>query len=148
MAIGYLYALLGLLSFGALGIFHKLADVRHCRPRAVSVLLYAWSLLFVIGLVTVVRQQPIAAPPTVMAIAIPFGIASGIAILALQSALPYGNIATSWLAINLSAGVPTVASILIYHEPVSAKKGLALVLIVASMVLLWKDKMMAGRGHD
>jgi drug/metabolite transporter (DMT)-like permease len=140
MAIGYLYAVLGLLSFGALGIFHKLADVRRCRPSAVSVLLYAWSLTMLIALVTIVRQQPVTAPSTVVTVAIPFGIAASIAILALQTALPYGNIATSWLAINLSAGVPTVASILIYHEPVSMRKGAALVLIVLSMLLLWKDK--------
>jgi drug/metabolite transporter (DMT)-like permease len=145
MGVGYLYALLGLLSFGALGIFHKLADVKHCRPSAVSVLLYAWSLVLLIGLVTLVRHQPVSAPTTVIGVAVPFGIAASIAILALQTALPYGNIATSWLAINLSAGVPTVASILIYHEPVSAKKGIALVLIVISIVLLWKDKTLMER---
>jgi drug/metabolite transporter (DMT)-like permease len=140
MTIGYLYAVLGLLSFGALGIFHKLADVRRCRPSAVSVLLYAWSLVLLIALVTLVRQQPVGAPSSVVTVAIPFGIAASVAILALQTALPYGNIATSWLAINLSAGVPTVASILVYHEPVNARKGAALVLIVISILLLWKDK--------
>lgn len=141
MAMGYVYAMLGLLSFGALGIFHKLADVRRCRPSAVSLLLYVWSLTFLVGLMVLVHGQPLAAPSTVVTVALPFGVSAAIAILALQSALPYGNIATSWLAINLSAGVPTVASILIYHEPVDAKKGVALLLIVMAIVLLWKDKV-------
>ena len=54
--------------------------------------------------------------------------------------MKHGNIATSWLAINLSAGIPTVASILIYDEPVRVGKALALALIPVSMFLLWKDK--------
>ena len=52
----------------------------------------------------------------------------------------HGDIATSWLAINLSSGLPTIASILIYHEPVGLQRAVALCLIPVSMALLWKDK--------
>lgn len=140
MTLGLVYAALALCSFGALGVFHKMADVERCRPAAVSFLLYVWSLVFLAAIVLFVRGEGLAAPGMVLAVAMPFGVSAAIAILALQSALPYGSIATSWLAINLSAGIPTVASILIYDEPVSVTKSVALVLIVLSMLLLWKDK--------
>jgi EamA domain-containing membrane protein RarD len=86
-------------------------------------------------------------PMRVAAIGIPFGIAASVAILAFQAGLKHGDIATSWLAINLSAGIPTVASILIYDEPVGVGKALALALIPVSMFLLWKDKK-AQEGRD
>ena len=86
-----------------------------------------------------------AAPANVPALAIPFGVSASIAILAFQAGIRHGDIATSWLAINLSSGVPTVASILIYHEPVGWKRAIALSLIPVSMALLWKDKRDAER---
>jgi len=81
-----------------------------------------------------------AAPSTVVTIALPFGICASVAILAFQAGIKHGNIATSWLAINLSAGIPTIASVLIYEEPVLPGKALALGLIPVSMFFLWKDK--------
>jgi EamA domain-containing membrane protein RarD len=140
MAIGQIYMLLALLSFSLLGVLHKMADVKRCRPSAINALLYGWSLLFVAALVTLGRETGAAAPPEVVAIALPFGISASIAILAFQAGVKHGHIATSWLAINLSAGIPTVASVLIYDEPVLPGKAIALVLIPISMFLLWKDK--------
>jgi drug/metabolite transporter (DMT)-like permease len=142
MTLGLIYAALALAGFGTLGVLHKMADVLRCRPAAVSFLLYCWSLAFLLGIVLVWRGESLASPGMVVGIALPFGVSASIAILALQSALPYGSIATSWLAINLSAGIPTVASILVYREPVNLKKGLALALIVLSIGLLWKDKQL------
>jgi drug/metabolite transporter (DMT)-like permease len=140
---GRLYMLLGLLSFSALGVFHKLADVKNCRPDAINMMLYAWSTVFTGIMVTSWARQPLTPPLQVISIAIPFGISASIAILALQIGIRYGNIATSWLAINLSAGIPAIASILLYGEQLNFKKGAALSLIVLSMALLWKDKVEA-----
>jgi drug/metabolite transporter (DMT)-like permease len=140
---GKLYMLLGLLSFGALGVFHKMADVKNCRPDAINMMLYAWSTIFTGTMVAFWTRQPLTPPLQVISIAIPFGISASIAILALQTGIRYGNIATSWLAINLSAGIPALASIVIYGEQLNIKKGLALSLIVLSMALLWKDKVEA-----
>ncbi|HXR75935.1 MAG TPA: EamA family transporter [Bryobacteraceae bacterium] len=137
---GYLYTIAGLLSFSALGVFHKLADVKGCRPSAINALLYAWSTLFSFLIMMIFQHARPGAPASVISIAIPFGISASIAILALQAGIRHGNISTSWLAINLSSGIPTVASILIYHEAVNARKAVALVLIVLSMVLLWIDR--------
>jgi EamA domain-containing membrane protein RarD len=137
---GHVYMLLGLLSFGMLGILHKLADVKGSRPSAINALLAGSSLLFVFLFVIFGTPAGLAVPSRVAWIALPFGVAASLAILAFQAGVKHGPIATSWLAINLSAGIPTVASILIYGEPVGVGKALALVLIPVSMFLLWKDK--------
>lgn len=135
----------GLLSFSTLGVLHKVADVKDCRPAAVNALIYAWSLLFSIATVTMIQRTSVAAPVPVIWIAIPFGISASIAILAFQAGIRHGDIATSWLAINLSSGIPTVASILIYSEPLSLFKTIALLLIPVSMTLLWIDKRRSDR---
>lgn len=147
MSEGYLYTLLGLLSFSALGVFHKLADTLKCRPSPVNALMYGWSVVFVTILITT-RGAAWHSPAGAWSLALPFGVCASIAILAFQAGIRYGDIATSWLAINLSSGLPTVASILIYHEPVGWKRGIALSLIPVSMALLWKDKRDAERRHE
>jgi EamA domain-containing membrane protein RarD len=134
-----------LLSFSALGIFHKLADVKKCRPNAITALLYFWSLVFVFGILSLVQRTTPAVPAEVAWIGIPFGVSAAVAILAFQAGIRHGKISTSWLAINLSSGVPTVASILIYSEAVTPMKAFALLLIPIAMVLLWKDKRKSGK---
>ena len=140
MAAGQIYMLLALLSFSMLGVLHKVADVQRSRPATINGLLASSSLLFVFAFVMLGRPGGPAAPASVAGVAIPFGVSASVAILAFQAGVKHGNIATSWLAINLSAGIPTVASILIYDEPVGTGKALALALIPISMFLLWKDK--------
>jgi drug/metabolite transporter (DMT)-like permease len=142
---GFVYALLALLSYSTLGVLHKLADVKGCRPPAINVLLYSSSLSILLLAGMFAGSSIFAGPPAAKLLAIPFGMSSAIAILALQTALRFGNISTSWLAINLSAGVPTVGSILLYHEVMTVRKSLSLLLIVLAMVLLWKDKEIANR---
>lgn len=140
MKTGQLYMVLGLLSFSLLGVLHKVADVKQSRPSAINALLFSWSLVFVFLFVVFGTRTGAAVPMRVAGIAMPFGIAASVAILAFQAGIKHGNIATSWLAINLSAGIPTVASIMVYAEPVGPGKALALALIPVSMFLLWKDK--------
>lgn len=143
MHSGHLYMIAGLLSFSLLGIFHKVADVKKCSPSAINALIYAWSLLFSIVTVILIQRGSVTAPISVFWIAIPFGVSASIAILAFQAGIRHGDIATSWLAINLSSGIPTVASILIYGEPMTTRKTIALLLIPVSMALLWMDKRRA-----
>ncbi|MCL4783788.1 MAG: hypothetical protein KJZ70_12200 [Bryobacterales bacterium] len=148
MTEGFIYALLGLLGFSALGVFHKLADTLHCRPAPVNALLYGWSLVFV-TLLIVLRGEELRTPAGVATLALPFGVFASVAILAFQAGIRHGDIATSWLAINLSSGLPTIASILVYHEPVGLQRAIALCLIPVSMALLWKDKKDAeSRRHE
>jgi len=97
-----------------------------------------WSLVFVI-LIGLASGHDFRTPLEVAGLALPFGVCAGVAILSLQTALGLGNISTSWLAVNLSAGIPTILSIALYKEPVNRWKVFALVTMAVSMVLLWKD---------
>src|ERR1035437_9843108 len=103
MTEGYIYTLLALLGFSALGVFHKLADTFQCRPSSVNALLYGWSLVFV-AIALAAKSGDWGVPPGVPGLAIPFGISASIAILAFQAGIRHVDIATSWLAINLSSG--------------------------------------------
>ncbi|MGH9163647.1 MAG: hypothetical protein ACRD2X_27145, partial [Vicinamibacteraceae bacterium] len=82
MSVGQIYMLAALLSFSMLGVLHKMADVKQCRPVAVNALLYMSSLLFVTLFVLVTTQSAPTAPASVLAIALPFGISASVAILA------------------------------------------------------------------
>jgi len=141
MHLGYTYILLSLLSYSSLGILHKVAEVKNCRALSISILMCAWCLVFLVAVV-VGRGKSLYAPLTIVTLALPFGISAGIAILALQTALSFGNISTSWLAVNLSAGIPTVLSIVLYKEPITWWKILALITMAISMILLWKDSQL------
>jgi drug/metabolite transporter (DMT)-like permease len=120
----------------------KLADLKHSRPAAINLLLYLSSFLFLLGATALRSGYEWGVPNSVKLLALPFGVCAAVAVLALQTALRYGNISTSWLAINLSAGVPTLGSILLYHEQLNVRKVCSLLLILAALVLLWKDKTM------
>jgi drug/metabolite transporter (DMT)-like permease len=138
MRSGHIYILLSLLSYSSLGILHKVAEVKKCRALPISLLMCVWCLvsLVVIGFLA---GRNLSAPAGVIGLALPVGVCAGVAILALQSALSLGDISTSWLAVNLSAGIPTVLSIVLYKEPITWLKVLALLAMALSMILLWKD---------
>jgi drug/metabolite transporter (DMT)-like permease len=132
--------ILSLLCFGMIGIFAKFADARECRPSAVYTLAYGWSVLFGAVSVILFRGADFHVPTVVYAIALPFGVASAIGGIVFMTGIRFGKISTSWLVINLSAAVPTVASVLVYHEHVSPRKIAMVGLAIVSVVLLWKDK--------
>ena len=138
--------LLGLLSFSMLGVLHKVADVKTEPTAARSTHCCRLSSLRVRVPVRAVRHGERTGGTAASWRWWPFRSASARRSPSWRSrpASKHGNIATSWLAINLSAGIPTVASILIYDEPVGVGKALALALIPVSMFLLWKDKKAAG----
>lgn len=139
MSAGHLYMFLSLVCFSSIGICCKIGDFLKCRPNALIALMALWSFTLVSG--TVLHSTgSLAVPAAVAAVAIPCGIFGGIAVLSMQRGVRYGKVSTSWLAINLSAAIPTVASILLYKEPLTTTKAIALLLIPVSMLLLWKDK--------
>lgn len=140
MSSGYLYLAAGLLSFSLLGIFAKIADLKRCRPAALYVMMcFAASVLA--GASALSSVHTIAQTPFIVAgIALPFGALGALAGVALQAGIRYGKLATSWLIINLSAAVPTIGSVLVYRERISGRHVLALLLMTASVFLLWKDK--------
>ena len=103
-------------------------------------LVYFWALVLVSAFSVAFRGTAMAVPAPVWRIAVPFGMCAALGGIALQIGIRYGKISTSWLVINLSAAIPTVGSVVLYHEPVSLRKALVLLLIAVSMLLLWKEK--------
>lgn len=140
--MGYFYMILSLSSFGLIGICAKLADLRGCKPVPVFTLAYAWCALFGAIFVALFRGMDFKVPVTIYAIAIPFGIASVIGGMVFLEGVRYGKISTSWLIINLSAAIPAIGSVVLYHEHVNAKKITVVVLAVIAIFLLWKDKQL------
>ena len=142
---GHLFLFLGLLSFGVLGIFHKLADVKAAEPKALTAVLYVSSfLLALISSLVMKSGNPIGSQAVILT-ALPFGISAGIAILAFQAGIRHGDITTSWLVINLSSAIPTVMSIFLYNERVTPTKEIALLLIPIAIGLLWKERVASSR---
>jgi drug/metabolite transporter (DMT)-like permease len=78
-------------------------------------------------------------PAPAFYVAISCGTIALFALWSFQEGLKRGKIATSWLIINLSSVIPTLGSIVIYHEPVNLKKLLIIGLIFVAIVLIWKD---------
>jgi drug/metabolite transporter (DMT)-like permease len=150
MPAGYWFLLVALLSFAAMGIIHKLGDRHTCN--ALNIALFTMATSCVLSLIYVLAfQRPSfsAWNHAVPLIAVPFGACAASALWLFQRGLRYGRIATSWLLINLSSAIPTILSVVVYHEPLSRKKLLVLFLILVSLVLLWWDrKQDRGKGEQ
>ena len=138
--MGYVLVLLSLFSYGTLGICHKLAERKHCRPKVLAMMVMLAAFLGM-NLFVLSTRRGYAMPPSAFYVAIICGSIALGALWAFQEGIRKGKIATSWLVINLSSIIPTVGSILIYHEPVSLKKVLIVVLIFVAIVLVWKDAL-------
>jgi len=141
MPIGYWFMLVALFSFGAMGIVHKIGDRRACDPLQIA--LFTMTTAFVFTAFYVVVSSPVSLDlwkPAIPLIALPFGASAAAALWLFQRGLRYGRIATSWLLINLSAAIPTVLSVVVYREPMSPRKLGVLLLVLASLMLLWWDR--------
>lgn len=129
------------MSFAAMGIIHKLGDRNAAHPLGMTVVAMttATAASFLYSLLAqgnALRTVPWIA----ILLAIPFGASAALGLWFFQNGLRYGRIATSWLLINLSAGIPTVLSILFYREPLTVRRGFVFALVIVSLVLLWWDR--------
>jgi uncharacterized membrane protein len=137
----YLFALIALFSLAAMGIIHKIGD--RCKTEPLPIALYAMVTAGVLSGVRALGTHTLALhppPPRILLIALPFGASAALGLWLFQKGLRYGHIATSWLLVNLSAGIPTVFSIVFYHEQLGWRKASVLLLIVVSLLLLWWDR--------
>jgi drug/metabolite transporter (DMT)-like permease len=141
MSSAFGFLVVGLLSFAAMGVIHKIGD--RLEAEALPIALYAVVTAGLLSAVVAVSTHTLSAhhlPQPILLIALPFGASAGLALWFFQKGLRYGRIATSWLMINLSAGIPTVLSIVVYREAIGWKKASALLLILAALLLLWWDR--------
>ncbi len=140
MSSGYSFMIIGLLAFAGMGILHKLGDRLHGHPRHIAVLTMAFAAVATLARSLITHSSLLSMPKHVALLALPFGICAAVALWLFQSGLRHGHIVTSWLLINLSNGVPTVLSVVVYREPLSLRKSLTLLLVAASLILLWWDR--------
>jgi drug/metabolite transporter (DMT)-like permease len=142
--IAFLFMALGLVSFASMGVLHKLGDHMEANPLSLALIAMSTgspaSLLYAL----IFQRNAIEHLPRIaVLLALPFGASAALGLWFLQKALRHGNIATSWLMINLSAGIPTALSMIFYREPLTPRKSVAFLLMIAALVLLWWDR----RGH-
>ncbi len=128
-----------MLSFGLLGILAKVSDRYNCPPLATALCLFGGSTLMTGLSVAFFKGGEFGAPGFVVGIALAFGVVTVLSSWLFLYALKFGKITTSWVILNLSAAVPAIGSIVIYGEPLSVRKMPLLLLVAASILLLWKD---------
>jgi drug/metabolite transporter (DMT)-like permease len=140
--MNYFFLILGLVSLGGLGILHKCADFIKCRPSAVNLFLFTWAAFLSAAYLAVSAGlgRTVSVPIAVVIVGAICGAIGSVAILALQQALRYGLISTSWLIINLSTAIPTALSIVIYKERLGIRQSLSLLLVGVALLLLWWDR--------
>jgi drug/metabolite transporter (DMT)-like permease len=139
MITGYAYAVVAMVSLGCLGLLSKLAERRGCSPLATTTAVFAAATIMMALQVAVLRGAGFTPGRQVVLIALAFGTVSVLASWLFLYGIRFGKITTSWVLINLSAAVPTVASTLLYREPMGWRKLAALLLAAVAILLLWKD---------
>jgi len=137
--IGYLFALLGMVSIGTLGLLSKLADRRGCPPLITTLVLFTGSTALMALDVILFKRAKFVPPGRIIGIGLVFGALAVLAFWVFLYGLQFGKITTSWVFMNLSAAVPALLSAVIYKENVGFRKLLVLGLVIASILLLWKD---------
>ena len=140
MTLGYILLFTSLISFGLLGIFHKVADHPQCRPKMIALILLFWGGTLTTIYTACFNQKGLQFPLEVLLIGSLGGTIAAAALFFFQTGLKFGKISTSWLIINLSMSVPISLSIFFFGEKISFSKGLGVLLVFAAVVMMWWDK--------
>jgi drug/metabolite transporter (DMT)-like permease len=146
--MGYLFAVLAMISIGVLGILSKVADRNGCRPLITTIVLFGGSTMFMGLYVRLIQRTSLGPPGFVIGTALGFGALAILAFWVFLYGLQFGKITTSWIFMNLSAVVPAALSAVIYNEKIGIVKGIVLLFVVVSIVLLWKDRQKEKGVHD
>jgi drug/metabolite transporter (DMT)-like permease len=133
--MGLLFCFLGAISFGLLGTVLKAAERRKADAAGLVVSAYAWPALLML-IRTLLLHSGGHVPTKVYVIAVIFGICAAVASLAFQVSIRIGKVTVGWLMMNLSAGVPVVVSVRMYHETLTVLKVAALGLALVSVFFL------------
>ena len=137
MRHGILMAVLGALSFGLLGCISKVAEQRRCNPSALVVWVFGWAAMVMLGRSLTLNGRVHVTVP-VIALALACGICAAVAYLAFQTSIEIGKVTLGWLMMNLSAGVPALVSIWLYHEKFTVLKSIAFGLAALSLLCLFQ----------
>jgi len=140
MTLGYLLLLLGLVAFGSLGIFHKVADHPSCRPKIIALILLFWGGVLTTIYTAAFNSSGLVFPPRVLLIGFCGGAFASLALFLFQAGLRYGKISTSWLLINLATSIPILLSIVVFKEQLNAAKVVGILLVLCAVFMMWWDK--------
>ena len=139
--IAYVLMGAGLVSFASMGIVHKLGDRYRAQPLGIAMIAMATAALVSLLASLLLQGDALRTmPPKAMLLAVPFGASAALGLWLFQRGLRHGHIATSWLLINLSSGIPTVLSLIVYREALTPRKTLVFLLVILSLLLLWWDR--------
>jgi drug/metabolite transporter (DMT)-like permease len=140
--MSYAYLLMAVASLGMLGVMHKVADHRRCRPAAINFVIFlgAAIAMFCISIWQLGPASVLRVPAVAWITALGCGFLASFATLNFQHGIRHGKISTSWLVINLSTALPTVLSILIYGEAVSVRRAVGLLLAMLALLILWLER--------
>ncbi|MGO8816675.1 MAG: hypothetical protein ACLQVG_18720 [Terriglobia bacterium] len=142
--MGLLFCFLGAISFGLLGSALKAAERKKANAAGLVVAAYAWPAMIML-VQTLLLKSSGHIPGRVWVIAVIFGICAAVASLAFQVSISIGKVTVGWLMMNLSAGVPVVVSIYVYHEKLTLLKIVAFGLVLVSILFLSWGQVMERR---
>jgi drug/metabolite transporter (DMT)-like permease len=144
MNFGIIVCFLGALSFGLAACVSKVADRQDCKPSALVVSLFGWAAALML-----VRTFALGAgfhiPAKAVGVAVVLGVCAAVAFFAFQSSIALGKVTVGWLVMNLSAGVPAVASIWFYKERLTPLKCVAFAIALAALLCLFQGKRLEAR---
>jgi drug/metabolite transporter (DMT)-like permease len=140
MTFGYLLLFLGLLAFGMLGIFHKVADHPQCRPKMIALVLLFWGGVLTTVYTAFFNPKGLEFPTPVVLIGAAGGTMAALALFAFQAGLKHGKISTSWLILNLATSIPILLSVFLFGERLNLGKALGIVLVLVAVLMMWQDK--------
>lgn len=144
---GLLMCILAAISFGLLACVAKLAERKQCNPSALVVWLFGWAALMMLG-ESLFHPGKIHLTWQIVVLGVVFGICAAAATFAFQLSIEVGKVTVGWLFMNLSAGVPALVSIWLYHEKLTPLKSIAFALAFISLLCLYQgNRLEAGRQH-
>ena len=144
MKTGLTICLLAPLSFGLLGCLSKIAEQKKCNASALVLALMGWSTLIML-IRSASLDSGFQIPFKAGAAAFGFGIVGAVAFFAFQKSIEMGKVTVGWLAMNLSMGVPALASIWLYQERLTLLKSVAFALALFALLLLFWGRMIEDR---
>jgi drug/metabolite transporter (DMT)-like permease len=146
MRAGILMCILGAISFGLLACVAKLAERRQCNPSALVVWLFAWAAAVMLG-ESLLHSGKTHMTWQIIVLGVVFGICAGVATFAFQRSIEVGKVTVAWLFMNLSAGVPALVSIWLYHEKLTPLKFIAFCLALLSLLCLFQGNRLEVGGE-
>lgn len=139
----YGFLALAVASLGMLGVLHKVADHRGCRPEGINMFIFLGGAMTMTALLlwNSGTDAILNVPAAACIVGAVCGLLASLAILAFQHGVGYGKISTSWLIINLSMVLPTLLSIIVYREVITLRRAIGLLLAIATLLILWREQV-------